>query len=356
MNDSKISVIVPVYNVEKYLPECLDSVIHQTYGDLEVILVDDGSTDGSGRICDDYAARDPRIAVIHQDNAGVSAARNQGLFRARGKYVYFLDSDDYIERNALETLVNIADRERLELLMFGYDWVYGVGIQESMPAVSHGAPTERQLCYQLQTGLEMLKIENYSSVWRSIFKRDFLISLGLTFKKSVINLEDMLFMFFVCFHARRALCVPTVLYHYRCRPGSASRSFNERYVNSMFYLISTMLRYTAFWEQPDVSRLYCAQLLRLLHTYFYFYNITGPHKAFGRKRLRWVLYTLKIHGYFGYPPLKRLVRQRPLWAWMYALHRVPVLRGTYRLVKKLTGRGIAAGPRLKPETPRASFA
>ena len=93
----KISVIIPVYNVEKYLKRCLDSVINQTYKNLEIILVDDGSTDNSGKICDEYAKNDKRIIVIHKENGGVSVARNIGLDICTGDYVNFIDSDDWID-------------------------------------------------------------------------------------------------------------------------------------------------------------------------------------------------------------------------------------------------------------------
>ena len=92
-----LSVIIPVYKVEQYLCRCIDSVLAQTYTDLEIILVDDGSPDGSGAICDEYAAKDSRIKVIHQKNAGVSAARNAGMDLASGEYLAFIDSDDFIE-------------------------------------------------------------------------------------------------------------------------------------------------------------------------------------------------------------------------------------------------------------------
>ncbi|MBY5005624.1 glycosyltransferase [Streptococcus suis] len=108
VKEELVSVIVPVYNVEKYLSQCLDSIIHQTYKNLEIILVNDGSTDGSGKICDDYAAKDGRIKVIHKENGGLSDARNKGLDLMTGQFVTFVDSDDYLENNCIHTLYTYA--------------------------------------------------------------------------------------------------------------------------------------------------------------------------------------------------------------------------------------------------------
>lgn len=101
-----ISVIIPVYNVAAYLPECLDTALSQSYSNLQVILIDDGSTDSSGAICDEYAANDSRIVVIHQKNGGAAAAKNAGLRVATGKYLSFVDSDDYLEPDAIYTWLN----------------------------------------------------------------------------------------------------------------------------------------------------------------------------------------------------------------------------------------------------------
>lgn len=101
-----ISVIVPVYNVEKYLPQCIDSILAQTYTDFELIIVDDGSTDRSGQICDEYKDKDSRVYVVHQENRGVSAARNVGIDMAKGEYIAFVDSDDYVSGEYLEKLYN----------------------------------------------------------------------------------------------------------------------------------------------------------------------------------------------------------------------------------------------------------
>ena len=111
MSNGTVTVIIPIYNVEKYLRPCLDSVLGQTYQDLQIILVDDGSTDSCGLICEEYAARDPRITVVHKENGGLSDARNAGLPLVEGEFVFYLDSDDYLVPHALERLVN-TQRER----------------------------------------------------------------------------------------------------------------------------------------------------------------------------------------------------------------------------------------------------
>lgn len=115
LENEKVSVIIPVYKVEAYIRECLDSVIHQTYKNLEIILVDDGSPDQCGQICDEYAQEDPRIQVIHKENAGVSAARNTGIDAATGTYMIFADSDDVLHEQMVETYLRYVDGQQLVL-------------------------------------------------------------------------------------------------------------------------------------------------------------------------------------------------------------------------------------------------
>ena len=118
-NDSLISIIVPVYNVESYLPYCLESISNQTYTHFEAILVDDGSTDTSGVICDDYCKKDTRFTVIHQENQWLSGARNTGLSAAKGDFFCFVDSDDYIHPRYLEVLYNALEQTGCDVAMVG---------------------------------------------------------------------------------------------------------------------------------------------------------------------------------------------------------------------------------------------
>ena len=116
----KVSIVVPIYNVEKYLKDCLESLINQTFKDIEIICVDDGSTDSSGLICDEYAQDDARIKVIHKQNAGYGSAINRGIVEATGKYVAILESDDYAEKTMYEDLYNLAEKYQADLIKC--DW------------------------------------------------------------------------------------------------------------------------------------------------------------------------------------------------------------------------------------------
>ena len=124
---AKVSVIIPVYNVEKYLSKCIDSVVHQTESDIEIILIDDGSTDACGQICDSYANADSRIAVIHQKNSGLGAARNVGIQTATAPYLLFVDSDDYIDTDLIEKAYKASQEQHADIVMFGYNRIHEDG-------------------------------------------------------------------------------------------------------------------------------------------------------------------------------------------------------------------------------------
>lgn len=135
----KISVIVPVYKVEATLERCVKSILNQTYTEFELILVDDGSPDSCGKMCDDFAVGDNRIKVIHKQNGGLSSARNAGLDIAQGEYICFIDSDDYVTDSYLELLYLAAEREQADIVIGGYEMLYpdGKRVKESLPSMMH---------------------------------------------------------------------------------------------------------------------------------------------------------------------------------------------------------------------------
>ena len=217
--NSLISVIVPVYNVEKYLRESVESVLAQTYKELEIILVDDGSTDESGKICDEYASVDNRVTVIHKDNGGLSDARNTGLKYSHGKYIYFLDSDDYLKTDAIEKLVCFAERLHLQIVFFD-----GKNIYEIESNKHRRDKFERLHDHGAGSGAAMLlRLDRYNEyaccVPMLLLRSDYIAENKLHFYKGIIH-EDELFTAAAFVKAKRAGHLHEPLYIRRVREGS----------------------------------------------------------------------------------------------------------------------------------------
>lgn len=168
MNEKIISVIIPVYNIEKYIEKCITSVINQTYEKLQIILIDDGSTDKSGLICDEFAARDDRIIVIHKENGGLSSARNAGLDIARGEYIGFVDGDDYIDKGMYEYLYNLVINYGADISICGYVSVENGHYSNSNNNHKKDVRVYKgQEKYNLITGLKTIDIV----AWNKLFKK-----------------------------------------------------------------------------------------------------------------------------------------------------------------------------------------
>lgn len=240
-----ISIVIPVYNVEKYLAECVDSVLAQTYTDWEAILVDDGATDSSGRMCDEYTKKDSRIRVIHRENGGLSAARNTGLNAAQGEYVYFLDSDDYILPRTLEEIQNTARREQADVVFFD-----GFVFFDECEADDSVSRYTRQRSYQTETGreilLKLLKNEEYrTAVPLMLFRTEYLREKELSFLEGIIH-EDELFTFLVFNANGRVAHCHEQLYARRVRPASIMTSSGamRRYdsMRRIYFVLSDLYR------------------------------------------------------------------------------------------------------------------
>ena len=207
--ESMVSIIVPIYNTQKYLEQCLNSLLTQTYRNLQIILVDDGSTDGSGKICDAYAARDNRIHVIHQKNQGVSAARNQGLEKAQGEWVVFVDSDDFLPNTSLEALV----KSNVDLAIGG--------IRE-LDENGNCLETPKKLPSQVLSqrhALDMLFDESLwgyqGYVWNKSYRMQIIRQYGIRFDPSVKYNEDRLFIVEYLLHCTTISMIPQMVYFYR---------------------------------------------------------------------------------------------------------------------------------------------
>lgn len=235
-----VSVVIPVYNVEQYLNECVDSVLDQTYSDYEIILVDDGSTDNSGKLCDDYLSVDNRIKVIHRENGGLSAARNTGMDAATGDYIYFLDSDDYIESVTLERLVHTAKTDDADIVFFdGY--VFYTDCEDDGTTYEYS----RHDHYQTDTGrkvLEKLLInEEYrTAVPLTFYNTKYLQKNNIRFYEGILH-EDELFTF-QTFNADGIVAhCHEELYARRIRPASImTASSNERRFTSMLAIFNEL--------------------------------------------------------------------------------------------------------------------
>lgn len=208
--ENDISIIVPIYNAEKHLSRCIDSILTQTYRNFELILVDDGSLDGSGVICDDYAKQDSRIKVIHQKNAGVSAARNAGIALSCGCYIGFVDADDCVVPEMYKRLMTVAMSNNADVVMCDAVTVYSDGMTE--------ADTITQLgngCVLLHNNITAkLLLEMAGAAWRCIYSAELIRSNGIQFPVGIKLSEDRIFNI-KCFGSAKRLCYVKEAYYKR---------------------------------------------------------------------------------------------------------------------------------------------
>ena len=221
----KVSVIIPVYNAERFLCECLDSVIAQTFTDFEVILVDDGSTDGSGAICDEYASIDNRVSVIHNNNGGVSAARNVGIERANGKWICFFDADDILFPDALENLIR-RTADDVDSVCCGY-----VTINSNDEEIKQSCNREYEMRIDTNSALKDFIFVQYSDLnnfylWNRIFRQSVISDNNIRFREDLYIKEDGLFLVqYLCRCRGEHLYSSCPVYKYRINKDGTMASF-----------------------------------------------------------------------------------------------------------------------------------
>lgn len=192
MNDKLVTVVVPIYNVEKYLKKCVDTIINQTYQNLEIILVDDGSTDSSGKIADDYQVIDKRISVIHKENGGLSDARNAGMKIATGDYVCFIDSDDYVELDMIENAMKMITPQNLNVVIWGFyvdtEDDNGNLTKRSEHVLNQNVVDIDKNINEIEIDLNFLNHLGYA--WNKLYNLNFLKKYNFEFEKGLSAIED----------------------------------------------------------------------------------------------------------------------------------------------------------------------
>lgn len=217
----KISVVIPVYNVEKYLSECLDSVINQTYKDLQIILVDDGSTDFSGKICDVYAEKDNRITVVHQKNAGAGAAKNTGLELIDGDYFSIIDSDDYIELDMYEKMVNSLEKYNADIVQCLFRNVFVNDSFDRKYKIKGNYPKVLTSKIFLK---EYLYDWKYAIFANKVFKSSLLKDIRFPVGRKI---DDEFFTYKLVCNAKKVVNIDNILYNYRMRKTSVMNENNS---------------------------------------------------------------------------------------------------------------------------------
>lgn len=248
----KVSIIIPVYNVAPYLRQCLDSAVNQTYRNIEIICVDDGSTDGSSEILDEYAAADDRVCVIHQENGGLSAARNAGFSFATGKYVMYLDSDDWIDIETCQKAISNILSKPVDLVMWSYIREFS---DRSVPKkiFQNQKFFDEEECRNLQRhmiglfGSELAHPENadaLSTVWGKLYRREIIDQNNIRFAElsRIGTYEDGLFNFCYIAYAKSAVYIPDYMNHYRKNTGMTSK-YRSKLVLQWKNLFSDMRGY-----------------------------------------------------------------------------------------------------------------
>lgn len=301
MQSPFVSFIIPVYNASKTLEHCVKSLLTQTYDNFEIVLVDDGSVDGSSKICDDFAQKENRVVVYHQENAGVSAARNKGLELACGKYVAFVDADDWIDSNVCETFVKACEKQDYDLFCFS-----AIYSSQKKDVLSFLLPGDVELFSQKQKEELLCKMMTpwapwYSfncntrfagSVWAKFYRAEVIKNSDIQFSLETIVSEDVLFNVLSFDFFDKIGYSTKAFYHYRVQDDSAQNRYRP---NSMKYFGFVIDQIQQWLEEKrkDLNVKNCANTL-FVHYLFgalkedYFHK-NNPNKTFASSELNEVL-------------------------------------------------------------------
>lgn len=254
MIEKLVSIIVPIYNVENYLDECINSVLAQTYTKFELLLIDDGSKDNSGVTCDEYLLKDKRIKVFHKSNGGLSSARNFGLDKANGEYIIFLDSDDYwLKKDCLENLVKVAIDLDVDIVRGEYKEVDEFGSDLLIKDFSSKLEKQMQILSSADFYKWIIKGENFSVLF--LFRKN-LFDTGLRFDEKRCFQEDIELNIRLFSKNFRCVYVPIVFYAYRKRRNSIVNTYNIAHLYDSFLLSYVFDKYYYVAQDFKIKEIY----------------------------------------------------------------------------------------------------
>jgi glycosyltransferase involved in cell wall biosynthesis len=310
MGKIKISVVLPCYNVAKYIQRSLDSILAQTLQDWEAILVDDGATDDTGKICDEYSAKDSRFHVVHTKNQGLAKTRNTGIQYTHGELLYFLDPDDWIEPECFNKCYETYKEYDCDIVHFGFKWVYSdrTSVTPSKSGVFHGPEIWKEWTRQLvgfsqkalngfYTGENIWPLRKMDGVWTCMLRRTFVTENNLQFPQ-VSMYEDGLFLVEATYKAKKMVSIPDIFYNYFQREGSIINS--DRSVEFIF-------KYK--YEQIQITKQLRDMIKEFdLHDYYMGSHVLSCLKMallFSKKMSNYKLY----HKYVSHPEVQESIRK-----------------------------------------------
>lgn len=283
MTDPLISVIIPVYNVDLFLEPCLESILRQTYSNIEVICVDDGSTDRSLEICQKYKEKDNRVYVIHKDNQGVSSARNTGVDFAHGQYIIFIDADDYLDKNALKILSSYHNGDGNLIVALNYD---RVSAETRYNDYSADITVRTYKHFGRAQVLDLVSVRRGCYIWGMLIPRRLIDDFYLKFPEQVRNLEDVAWIGMALCHVRNIVYIENKLYHYRENPVSITTnctnySWQAEHWMKVYEILSDYYSKT----RTDLSKKFASKMLRYCKNNFYAECFSGEISYADAKKL-----------------------------------------------------------------------
>jgi len=242
MNDVFFSILIPVYNVEKYITECLESVVNQSYQNFEVIIVIDGTSDTSATICEEYAKKDSRIRIFYQDNIGIFQTRRNLMNYAKGDYLLFIDSDDYYSLNLLETINQTIIEQKCDLILFRFNRITDTGRIYSVDndVFKHNTVITSENKHLIWE--KLVSTNKFNHIWSKVIKKDIINDEDYAQYTDVYG-EDVLLSLPIVHRAKRIVYINTALYNYRMSSNGLGRNFKLKYLEDSIYVRGEVLNY-----------------------------------------------------------------------------------------------------------------